>query len=182
MCEIAKPCSLWIIWLHPLSFMSEPCIVIRRRPITYCSPARSVFDESTQEARTVVEYFLSFHMVSSGTTKALSLQKSSLVCFFCFPFVFGVPPTRFLHNDPRCLVKSTAVAELPEGAIQAFGTILQHFQGPVLMLPAASILSIASPSVPKNMSPSADSFSTVSHLSSNVPHTSARRSSAATVP
>ena len=32
-------------------------------------------------------------------------------------------------------MKSTAVAELLEGAIQAFGTILQHFQGPVLVLP-----------------------------------------------
>ena len=59
-------------------------------------------------------------------------------------------------------MKSTAVVELLEFVIQAFGTILQHFQGPVLMLRASSILSIASPSVAKNMSPSADSFTTMS--------------------
>ena len=48
------------------------------------SGPRSVLDKSTKATQTVVEYFLSLHLVSSGTTKTVSVKNGSRVCVFCF--------------------------------------------------------------------------------------------------
>ena len=62
----------------------------------------------------------------------------------CIPLLFGTAQAHFLQVDPRCLVKSTAVVDLPEGAIQDLRQPSSSSRMRTWCCWAASILSIAS--------------------------------------
>ena len=99
----------------------------------------------------------------------------------CIPLLFGTAQAHFLQVGPRCLVKSTAVVELPEGAIQNFATALQLIQNADLVLLGRLHLVNCVFFCSKQQVAFGRLLPTKARESPNVSYNSARRSSAATV-
>ena len=97
-----------------------------------CSSRRVPYKFASQA---VIENLLGPHVVFCSESAALPVGSGPLLSVVGFSLWFSGPEARILQVHTRCIVKSSAIVESPEGDVEAFARALHFIQKTGLVLP-----------------------------------------------